>query len=141
MWEQAPKVKAVHRYDKSLISVFDKAFDALTPAARELLNVLAFLDPDSVPEDMLAAAIEASRFEHIHSKHDLLDCYFELRNRQLIRRDTSSKDSYIAIHRVVQWNVLLDLSTERDKRWQCFQQARAESDSIVSLGEAARNQT
>lgn len=123
LWERAPRVKETQAYEKSLITVFSKAFEDLTPPARELLNILAFLDPDSVPEEMFANAIEAKHLKTIHSKNDLLECYFELRSRQLIRRDTSSRDPYISIHRVVQWNVLLDLSADYDKRWQCFRQA------------------
>ncbi|KAK4550294.1 hypothetical protein LTR36_003261 [Oleoguttula mirabilis] len=123
LWERAPKVQETQAYERSLRSVFNKAFEDLTPAARELLNILAFCDPDSVPEDIMAKAIEDNRFKCIHSKNDLLDCYFELRSRQLIRRDTSSEDSYISIHRVVQWNVLLDLSVDHNKRSECFNQA------------------
>ncbi|OQO00719.1 hypothetical protein B0A48_13210 [Cryoendolithus antarcticus] len=123
LWENAPKIKETQGYYGSLQSVFNKAFEDLTPSARELLNVLAFYDPEYIPEDIFIAAIDARKFEHIHNKGDLFACYFELRNRQLVRRDTANRDSYISIHRVVQWNVLLDLSCDYDKRWTCFKQA------------------
>jgi tetratricopeptide (TPR) repeat protein len=123
LWEKAPKVQEVQAYERSLITVFKKAFEDLTPPARELLNILAFLDPDSVPEEIFDQAIKNKRFNLINSKNDLIACYFELRSRQLIRRDTSGKTSYVSMHRVVQWNVLLDLSADYNKRWGCFQEA------------------
>lgn len=123
LWDKASKVQETQVYQRSLDSVFDKAFEDLPPAARELLNVLAFLDPDSIPEDVLENAIERRRFEHVKDKDDLKDCYFELRGRQLIRRDSTNQDSYIAIHRVVQWNVLRDLATNSYRRLNYFQQA------------------
>lgn len=125
LWEKAPRVQATEgmQYERSLIDVFEKAFEDLNAPTRELINILAFLDPDFMPEEILHKAIENKRFEHITSKHDLVDCYFELRSRQLIKRDASNSDPYINIHRGVQWNVLLDLSHDTEKRWECFQQA------------------
>ena len=123
LWEKAPIVLPTQDHARSLFTVFEKAFEDLTPAARELLNILAFLDSDGVPEDMLMSAIENKSFSSIGSRNDLLDCYFELRTRQLIRRDTSGQESYISIHRVVQWNVLLGLSIDCHRRSDYFRKA------------------
>lgn len=123
LWVKAPAIQENSGYSRNLRTVFDKAFEDLEPATRELLNILAFLDPDSIPETIFASAIEERLFKFIHSKEDLYACYFELHGRQLIRRDTSGKDHFVTIHRVVQWNVLLSLSDDQDKRFECFKQA------------------
>lgn len=123
LWETAPRIQEVPGYSKSLVKVFDKAFEALTAPARELLNILAFLDPDCIPEEIFTKAIEDSQLNMIKDKADLVECYFELRNRQMIQRDGNDTEQYISIHRAVQWNVLLHLSKDYDYRWQCFIQA------------------
>ncbi|KAJ9604888.1 hypothetical protein H2200_010277 [Cladophialophora chaetospira] len=123
LWRRAPNIDETQSYARSLESVFTKAFADLKPPSRELLNVLAFLDPDSIPLDILENAIAEKAFEHIDSKYALDDCYWELRSRQLIRRDRSATGPYLSIHRVVQWNVLLDLTEDQEHRWQVFQQA------------------
>jgi len=52
VWSYPPGASTFH-YDKSLAIVFDVALEALAPDARELINVLAFLSPDSLPEAMV----------------------------------------------------------------------------------------
>ena len=53
-------VGTVRAYEKSLATVFDIALDELDDDARRLLEVLAFLDPDGVPEDILHVFFEDS---------------------------------------------------------------------------------
>jgi hypothetical protein len=45
-------------YERSLGSVFDVALRELSSETRSLLNVLAFLDPDRIPEDIFTAHFE-----------------------------------------------------------------------------------
>lgn len=125
LWERASKVQDIQPYERSLIDVFDRAFKDLKDPARELLNVLAFLDPDSVPEEIFAKAIDRHRFVYINSIDDFPACHFELHSRQLIRRDTMGGKSSISIHRAVQQSVLLDLRLDLEKRKKCFQQTFA----------------
>lgn len=120
LWERALRVSTTVEYERSLVTVFEKAFDDLTPPARELLNTLAFLDPDQVPEEIFTTAIDNNLFSNIKTRCDLYDCYFEIQSRQLIQRDTSSKDISVSIQRIIQWHVLLDLSSDHEKHWVCF---------------------
>ena len=53
-------VSTVRVYERSLATVFDIALDELDDDARRLLDVLAFLNPDGVPEDILHVFFEDS---------------------------------------------------------------------------------
>lgn len=53
-------VSTVRAYERSLATVFDIALDELDDDARKLLDVLAFLNPDGVPEDILHVFFEDS---------------------------------------------------------------------------------
>ena len=44
---------AVKPYDRTLATVFDVAINELDPDARTVLKILAFLNPDEIPEEML----------------------------------------------------------------------------------------
>ena len=50
-WE-ASAIGPAKQYEKTLKTVFEIAFQELPDNARSLLNILAFLDPDSIPEDL-----------------------------------------------------------------------------------------
>lgn len=53
-WKGYPST--VHEYEKRLESVFDIALSELaqaSPTARNLIDIMAFLNPDSIPEEML----------------------------------------------------------------------------------------
>ena len=53
-------VSTVRAYERSLATVFDIALDELDDDARKLLDVLAFLNPDGVPENILHVFFEDS---------------------------------------------------------------------------------
>ena len=53
-------VSTVRAYERSLATVFDIALNELDNDARNLLDVLAFLNPDGVPEDILHVFFEDS---------------------------------------------------------------------------------
>lgn len=119
----ASAVRPVNQYEKNLESVFDMAISELSDRARELLAILAFLNPDNIPEALFETAVKKGSLKFLHNKADLLEIIRELRKRHLIRREASTSDPYIAIHRTVQWNVLLFLSKNYQHRWEVFQQA------------------
>lgn len=52
LWSDPPETSTLH-YEKSLAIVFDVALGNLMADARELIDCLAFLSPDSIPEDMV----------------------------------------------------------------------------------------
>ena len=45
--------RAVKPYDRTLATVFDVAISELDDDARDVLELLAFLNPDEIPEEML----------------------------------------------------------------------------------------
>lgn len=44
---------AIANYNKTLATVFDLALSELNPNARHLIDVIAFLNPDHIPQEML----------------------------------------------------------------------------------------
>ena len=48
-----------------------------------------------------------------------------LRVRQLVRRDTSSSEPFLSMHRTLQWSILHGLSKDPEQRWRIFRQALA----------------
>ena len=59
----------------------------------------------------------------LHNEAGLLELVHELERRQLVQRDVSGAEPYLATHRTVQWNILLQLSRDFVHRWEVFQQA------------------
>lgn len=88
------------KYRHSLATVW--AFEKLKPQARQLLELIAFLDPDSIGEDLLmAASVElfsgsATQFR----KTDYLDARADLLQSSLVQRDKQKQR--ISVHRMVQ---------------------------------------
>ena len=119
----ASVVGLVDQYEKNLETVFDIAVTELSDNARTIIGILAFLNPDHIPEEIFVTAIEKRSFGFLHKEADLLEIIHELQRRQLIRRDVSGAEPHLATHRTVQWNVLLHLSKDFVHRWEVFQQA------------------
>lgn len=63
-WQDS-KNTCIRNYDKTLGTVFDIALAELPENARKLINILAFLNPDCVPESLLLAAPDWGRFVSI----------------------------------------------------------------------------
>ncbi len=119
----ASAVGPVNQYEKNLETVFNIAIGELSDQARGAIGILAFLNPDHIPEALFEKAIETRSLDFLRKKADLLEIIRELRRRQLIRREVSGTEPYLAIHRTVQWNVLLFLSKDYTHGWEVFQQA------------------
>lgn len=49
---------SIIQYERTLRTVWDTALDTLTPEARQILDTLAFLNPDVIPEDFLRGGPE-----------------------------------------------------------------------------------
>ena len=89
-----------------------------------MIGILAFLDPDHIPGEIFSTAIGIHSLGFLRHATELVDTESELVQRQLIRRDMSRTfETCIAIHRTVQWNVLVHLSRNVAHRWTVFQQA------------------
>ena len=99
------------------------AITVLSDDARTMMGILAFLNSDHVREEMFITAIEKGSLGFLRNEADLLELVYELEQRQLICRDVSATEPYLATHRTIQWNVLLYLSKDPAQRWNVFQQA------------------
>ncbi|KAI9645982.1 hypothetical protein NHQ30_005420 [Ciborinia camelliae] len=67
------------------------AFEKLKPQARQLLELISFLDPDVIGEDLL---MEAS--VELNSKSNYIDARIDLLQSSLVQRE------YISVHRIMQ---------------------------------------
>lgn len=108
----ASAVSPVNQYEKNLETVFDIAITELSDNARRMIGILAFLHPDHIPEELFITAIGTRSLGFLRNEADLLEIHRELERRQLIRWDVSCAQPYLAIHRTIQWNVLVYLSKD-----------------------------
>ncbi|EJP62260.1 tetratricopeptide repeat domain-containing protein [Beauveria bassiana ARSEF 2860] len=99
-------------YRHSLSSVW--AFEKLKPQARKLLELISFLDPDIIGEDLLMEAsarllCESAPFK----KSNYIEARTELMQSSLVRRDKQKQQ--ISVHRIVQDAVFatMDLTNKR----------------------------
>jgi hypothetical protein len=70
---------------------------------------------------MKTSMVPSHNYRALTKTARLIESVRTLRRRQLVTREYDSEiGHYLTIHRTVQWNVLLDLSRDRDHRWQCF---------------------
>ena len=92
----------VNQYERNLEIVFNIATTMLSDNARTMISILAFLNADHVPEEMFITAIEKDSLSFLHNEADLLELVHELEQRQLIRRDVSGTEPYLATHHTVQ---------------------------------------
>lgn len=121
-WEDTQDTQTKH-YEKTLGTVFDIALKELPPGARNLIDILAFLNPDSIPEGILIAPHDNEEVNFLSKKVDLLEMTRILRRRQLVRRETSGEEPFLSIHRSLQWSIIVDLSRIHDHRWKVYHQA------------------
>lgn len=66
-WEDTQPTKLRH-YERTLGTVFDIALAELPSAARSLINILAFLNPDAIPEGILIAPHENEEVRFLSKK-------------------------------------------------------------------------
>lgn len=137
-WDDTQHTKMKH-YEKTLGTVFDIALKELPTGTRSLIDILAFLNPDSIPEGILIAPHDNEEVKFLSSKAEyvrnfliiapslrgyrLLEMTRILRRRQLVRRETSGGEPFLSIHRSLQWSILVDLSRVHDHRWQVYHRA------------------
>jgi tetratricopeptide (TPR) repeat protein len=114
-------------YEKSPSAVFDLAFSKLTPDAKTLLCLLAFLDPDGVPESMLLVDNPGENLGVLDSakRHRFFSAIANLRSSQLVKREgsDSDSDSCLTTHRSVQTAMLRKLDQDLEQRRMSFRDA------------------
>lgn len=70
VWQATSEDQLVQGYDKTLGTVFDIALSSLKPNSRALLNILAYLNPDRVPEEMLLERHKDPQLEFLSDKNE-----------------------------------------------------------------------
>ncbi|KAK0727161.1 P-loop containing nucleoside triphosphate hydrolase protein [Lasiosphaeria miniovina] len=93
------RVGTLHGYGLTLSSVW--AFNGFNPGARQILSVVALLDPDSIVEEILTTAPQDSSLESFpQTKPAFLRDLSTLTQSSIIHRNTDQNE--LSIHRMVQ---------------------------------------
>lgn len=99
-------------YPHSLSTVF--AFEKLKDQTRQLLELISFLDPDVIGEDLLiAASVEMFSDGTSFKKANFIEARTDLLQSSLIQRDKQKQR--ISVHRIVQDTVLATMDYEKKK--------------------------
>ncbi|KAK1749795.1 hypothetical protein QBC47DRAFT_395340 [Echria macrotheca] len=92
------RVGTLHGYGLTLSSVW--AFDSFTPGARQILSVIALLDPDSIAEEILTTAPQDAMTGFPQTKPAFFRDLSILAQSSIIHRNTDQNE--LSVHRMVQ---------------------------------------
>ena len=106
--DDAPATTAHH--SRKLAALWDLAIDSLDPKSRELLDTLAFLNPDSIPEELWINA-----WSNPSLIIDFNNTMGDLRKRCLVDRYPQDPSPYVSIHRALQRDLLYRLDQDENK--------------------------
>ncbi|KAF2665940.1 tetratricopeptide repeat domain-containing protein [Microthyrium microscopicum] len=99
-------------YRHSLSTVW--AFEKLKPQARQLLELLSFLDPDVTGEDLLMAASADLFSEGTHfKKANYIEARADLLQSSLVQRDKQKQ--HLSVHRIVQDAILATMDVTKKR--------------------------
>jgi hypothetical protein len=99
-------------YRHSLSTVW--AFEKLKPQARQLLELISFLDPDVIGEDLLMGASMELLSERAHfKKSNYIEARTDLLQSSLIQRDKQKQQ--ISVHRIVQDAILATMDVTKKR--------------------------
>jgi hypothetical protein len=99
-------------YPHSLSTVW--AFERLKPQARQLLELISFLDPDVIREDLLMeASVELLSEGALFKKSNYTEARYDLLQSSLIQRDTQKQQ--ISVHRIVQDVILATMDVAKKR--------------------------
>ncbi|KFY07934.1 hypothetical protein V492_06687 [Pseudogymnoascus sp. VKM F-4246] len=121
IWDSEPS--STSPYARSLSTVFDIALGALDKDSRDLINCMAFLNPDGIQEDMIFRQHKSPLLEFLNTRN---------RGRpEKIRRVLSARHlvernglkSAFSIHRYLALNLLYKLDQSLAERKEVFNQA------------------
>ncbi|KAK2825694.1 hypothetical protein FQN49_007458, partial [Arthroderma sp. PD_2] len=97
-------------YRHSLSTVW--AFEKLNPQARQLLELISFLDPDAIGEDLLLeASVELLSKSTQFRKSNYIEARTDLLQSSLIQRDKQKQQ--ISVHRIVQDVILATMDVTK----------------------------
>jgi hypothetical protein len=117
---------ALKPYEKNLMTVFGMALDELSPEAEALINILAFLNPDAMPEELLGGLNDKGLLSFLSAPRGerYLRIVGDLDQRQLVKRSSYEDGKrYLSIHRSLQWSILHKLNRAPERRREAFHQA------------------
>ncbi|KAK0615224.1 P-loop containing nucleoside triphosphate hydrolase protein [Bombardia bombarda] len=120
IWDRTESTH-VKGYDKGTLgSVFELALSELPANSRKLINILGFLNPDSVPEAMFLGTHDDPSLEFLGNAEELATMIQDLNLRQLVKRESTGQ---LSLHRSLQLSILNLLSNNYMLRLQVFNQA------------------
>ncbi|KAI0534299.1 hypothetical protein GGR58DRAFT_516246 [Xylaria digitata] len=116
VWSMDFRSSMTQQYDHTLDTVWDFAFSALGSKSRSLLDVMAMLNPDSIPEHILLDNTDDDKmqFDQMH---------IELLSRHLMRPQGDTSGSALTMHRSLQKNLLFRLDKKPNVRQTVFENA------------------
>ncbi|KAL8941508.1 MAG: hypothetical protein Q9216_002190 [Gyalolechia sp. 2 TL-2023] len=111
--------------DKALETIWTIGLREVTIDARELLNILAFLDSDCIQRKLLVGEHEEPSLDFLHSEQAFRykRMISELRRRNIITIRIQKDEEILSIHRSLQQKILQDLERDSRKRDEVFYQA------------------
>lgn len=98
-------------YRHSLSTVW--AFGKLKPQSQQLLELISFLDPDSIGEDLLQASVEILSEGTPFKRSNYIEARADLLRSSLVQRDKQKQ--HISVHRIVQDVILATMDVERKR--------------------------
>jgi NB-ARC domain len=104
----------------ALDAIWELCMSALTPKALQLLDILAFLDPDNIPYKLLAGGF-VGESELQDDLSDLEEALGSLRQQSLIR--TNPDDGSLAIHRLFRDSAFHRLDEDKVRKKAAFEKA------------------
>ncbi|KAF2645929.1 hypothetical protein P280DRAFT_442915 [Massarina eburnea CBS 473.64] len=112
-------------YERTLSTVWDTALECLNPDSKELLHILAFLNPDRVPEELLRKSLGVFSVRHGLSEDFSLTVQIsELIRRNLVERNVANSTApSLRFHRALQLALLLKLDKDSEQRQKIFLKA------------------
>jgi len=112
------------QYERTLSTVWDTTLDSLSESERDLLDMLAFLNPDCVPEDFLKNVSRLDTLgEENKSSFRLTATISGLVRRNLIERNISMDRPSLRMHRALRLALVMKMDTNLDKRQNTFEKA------------------
>ncbi|KAK3984497.1 hypothetical protein QBC44DRAFT_252748 [Cladorrhinum sp. PSN332] len=117
VWSMDSRNTTTPQYERTLATVWDMALSVVSPEARFLIDVMAMLSPDSIPEEML---LSDATTKQAPVDYDFVR--MELLSRHLVRIQGAS-NSALSIHRSFQKNLVFRLDQTPQDRQQVFDRA------------------
>lgn len=112
------------QYTRTLQTIFDDTLASLSPDARNLVECMAFLDPDDIPEELFLRKRGHSLLAHLGMSLDKFrTLQTELMTNCLIQRNSSGSLPTFSIHRILKSELLRRLISDPERYQKIFFQA------------------